>query len=72
MRTSLVILILALVGLAFAGSDVVSFKPDKNHSRIGFKVRHLGIANVRGSFGEYDATVRFDPAVIDRTGIVSA
>ncbi|MEX1055762.1 MAG: YceI family protein [Rhodothermales bacterium] len=64
MRTSLAILILALVGLAFAGSDVVTFKPDKNHSRIGFKVRHLGIANVRGSFGEYDATVRFDPADI--------
>ena len=30
------------------------------HSQIGFKVRHLGISNVRGVFGEYDATVTMD------------
>lgn len=34
---------------------------DKSHSQIGFKVRHLGISNVRGAFNEYDATILFDP-----------
>lgn len=42
-------------------SEVVSFRPDKTHSNVGFKVRHLGISNVRGSFTDYDATVQFDP-----------
>ena len=40
---------------------VMTFAVDKAHSQVGFKVRHLGIANVRGSFQDYDATVRFDP-----------
>lgn len=34
---------------------------DKGHSQVSFKVRHLGISNVRGGFNEYDATIRFDP-----------
>ena len=60
----------ALVVLAgFAAADrspkpaaeVVTFVADKAHSQVGFKVRHLGISNVRGTFTDYDATVRFDP-----------
>lgn len=42
-------------------AEIVTFHPDKTHSNVGFKVRHLGISNVRGAFGEYDATVQFDP-----------
>ena len=42
-------------------AEVVTFRPDKNHSNVGFKVRHLGISNVRGAFGEYEAAVQFDP-----------
>jgi polyisoprenoid-binding protein YceI len=30
---------------------------DPVHSEIGFKVRHLMISNVRGSFTEYDASI---------------
>ena len=41
---------------------VLTFSVDKAHSQVGFKVRHLGIANVRGAFQDYEATVRFDPA----------
>lgn len=39
----------------------VSWQLDKSHSNIGFKVRHLGISTVRGSFGSYDAQLTFDP-----------
>ena len=42
-------------------AEVIAFRPDKTHSNVGFKVRHLGISNVRGAFGEYDAAVKFDP-----------
>lgn len=30
---------------------------DKMHSEIGFKVRHMMISNVRGSFGAFDANL---------------
>ncbi|WP_123039912.1 YceI family protein [Cohnella candidum] len=34
---------------------------DKSHSNITFSVRHMMIANVRGSFTEFDAVVTADP-----------
>ena len=30
---------------------------DPSHSEIGFKVRHLMITNVKGTFNEYDASI---------------
>lgn len=42
-------------------SDVANWAIDKVHSDIGFKVRHLGISNVRGNFTDYDVTLSFDP-----------
>ena len=41
---------------------VKTFTVDYVHSNVGFKVRHLGISNVNGTFGEYEATVLVDPA----------
>ena len=29
---------------------------DPVHSTVGFSVRHMTIANVKGSFGKYDAS----------------
>lgn len=34
-----------------------TWKVDTNHSTIGFKVRHLGIAEISGSFTDYEGTV---------------
>lgn len=42
-------------------AETITFHVDKTHSNVGFKVRHLGISNVRGAFGDYEATVQFDP-----------
>lgn len=42
-------------------SDISTFVPDKAHSQVGFRVRHLGIASVNGKFADYDAKVMFDP-----------
>lgn len=38
------------------------FTADKAHSNLGFRVRHLGIANVNGAFEDYEANITFDPA----------
>lgn len=34
---------------------------DKAHSDLTFRVRHMVIARVSGTFGEWDAHLRFDP-----------
>ena len=33
---------------------------DAAHSKIGFKVRHLGISYVRGDFGDYEGTITME------------
>jgi polyisoprenoid-binding protein YceI len=35
---------------------------DKAHTSVAFVARHMMVTNVRGSFGEYDGTINFDPA----------
>jgi polyisoprenoid-binding protein YceI len=34
-----------------------TYSIDPSHSQVGFKVRHLVVSKVRGSFGEFDATL---------------
>src|SRR5690349_12836540 len=33
---------------------------DAKHSRVGFSVKHLGIATVRGTFKEFEGTLEID------------
>src|SRR5690349_15604165 len=40
---------------------------DATHSRVGFRVKHLGISTVRGAFGEYDGQL-----VVAEDGTVTA
>lgn len=42
---------------------------DGAHSHVGFTVRHLMIANVRGDFSKLDGTISWDPARPDQTRI---
>ncbi len=57
----------ALVGFALPdvpdrpASEPTMFEIDKAHTVIGFKVRHLGIANVTGTFADYSTRVKLDP-----------
>ena len=39
----------------------VAYDFDKNHSEVGFSVRHLGISKVKGEFSEFDGTLHADP-----------
>jgi len=68
MRAFRVLLVPALIALAgfwqpteAPTREVLNWTIDKAHSSIGFRVRHLGISFVNGVFGDYDATLQFDP-----------
>lgn len=45
-----------------APRTATSWKIDKTHANIDFKVKHLMISTVRGHFREFDATVELDEA----------
>ena len=46
-----------LVISSYASSDLVI---DKSHSEVGFSIKHMMIANVKGKFLDYDAEIEFD------------
>ena len=37
-----------------------TYQVDTSHSEVGFRVKHLGITTVKGSFGALEATVQVD------------
>ncbi len=39
---------------------------DGAHSNLNFSIRHLGIANVTGSFGSFNGTINFDPEMPEK------
>jgi len=63
----------ATVFFAFKQVDVTGWVSDSVHSRLGFTVTHLGIADFNGSFGTYDIKITgskpdFSDAVVEMTG----
>lgn len=54
------ILVIALVFAVSAIASAATWKVDASHSNIGFKVKHLMISNIYGSFLDFDVTVEFD------------
>jgi polyisoprenoid-binding protein YceI len=54
-----------------------SWKADSYHSKLGFTVTHLGIADVPGNFNDYDVTITstkpdFSDAVVELTAQVAS
>lgn len=57
-----IIIVVAVAALPLTGSAApVSFEVDRAHSKVLFKVRHLGISNVTGQFKTFDASIEMDP-----------
>jgi polyisoprenoid-binding protein YceI len=50
----------AVPALPAVAADV--WTVDKTHSEVGFSVRHLGVARVRGHFNDYAVRIEADPA----------
>ncbi|QMU28159.1 YceI family protein [Adhaeribacter radiodurans] len=64
--------ILSFLVLSLGVSAQSAWKADPNHSRLGFTVTHLGIADVPGHFDAYDVTITasnqdFSDAVVEMT-----
>jgi len=62
MKKTIVVLGL-LIGFSVQAlaNGVEVYRIDKAHSTVGFSVKHLMITNVRGEFGDFDATVEYSP-----------
>ena len=52
--------LLAATLLIAPSASATTYKVDKDHSTIGFKIRHL-FSNVSGSFSDYDASFVYIP-----------
>lgn len=61
-----------LAGVVAAGGDVAAqerFEIDASHSNVDFVVRHLGVANVRGTFGRFSGHIVLDEADVTRSTV---
>jgi len=59
--------IIALALPAFAFASTWNIDPD--HSNVGFKVRHLMVSNVKGSFDKHTGTVEFNDKDITKSKV---
>ena len=59
--------IIALALPAFAGASTWTIDPD--HSNVGFKVRHLMVSNVKGSFDKHTGTVEINDKDITKSKV---
>lgn len=51
-----------LAGLLIVGSALFAgtYSVDASHSKVGFKIKHLSISNVYGTFDKFDANIEYD------------
>lgn len=47
--------------LLTSSAQAATYTIDTAHTEVGFKVKHLGISNVRGKFVDFTGTFEFDP-----------
>ncbi|TGK07566.1 polyisoprenoid-binding protein [Leptospira semungkisensis] len=59
---------LLLAALALTSLQAGNFKVDNAHTAVGFKIKHLAIANVAGNFKDYSGKLGYDEA----TGALTA
>lgn len=62
-------LILSLALLAPLNALAATYNLDPYHTTVGFKVKHLMIANVRGSFDKFKGTVIIDEKDITKSKV---
>lgn len=65
---SLVAAVLA-VPLLSAPAFAADYAIDTTHSQVGFRVKHMMVANVRGRFKAFDAKLSYDPKNVAATTI---
>jgi polyisoprenoid-binding protein YceI len=68
LRPAALLLAASLVAAA-ASAQTSTWKIDPVHSGIEFKIRHLGVSNVRGTFSHPTGMVRLDDKDISRSSV---
>ena len=43
---------------------------DKNHTAIGFRIKHMGLIEIPGYFRDFSGTVNYDPQNIEKSSVV--
>lgn len=64
-----VITALALSDVSAARADVTEYIIDPDHSQVIFKVKHMGISTVTGSFDEFEGTYAFDEEDLSQSNV---
>lgn len=52
-------------------AQVSTWKSDPVHSAVAFTIRHLGVADVHGQFGNVSAVVRYDSANVSLSSVTA-
>lgn len=63
------LLLIATVGTAAASAQATPWKIDSAHSGVEFKIRHLGVSNVNGSFSKVAGTVYLDEKDVTKSHV---
>lgn len=58
---------LLLLGSPLLAAD--TYKIDPVHSKVAFKVRHLGLSNVSGYFGKFQGTIQVDEKDFSKSSV---
>jgi len=51
-----------MISLVFiaASASADMYQIDTTHAEVGFSIRHMGISNVRGNFGDFSGSIEYD------------
>jgi polyisoprenoid-binding protein YceI len=60
---------LLAVSVTAGHAETASYKIDPAHSAADFSIRHMGISNVHGHFGNLSGTVNFDAADVTKSSV---
>ena len=50
-------------------ADPFLYTIDRSHAAIGFKVTHFTVSKVRGDFGEFSGSIRYNPDDLSESGV---
>lgn len=60
---------LALTALLAVGAQAATYTIDTSHSSVNFKVRHMMVSKVSGSFAGFTGSIEFDPEAITGSSV---
>ena len=59
----------AIAFLTASLAQASTWTADPAHSNIGFKVKHMMVSNVHGSFGKFEVTVNYDEKDVTKSSV---